>query len=125
MKSLLLVALCGGAGAVARLVISAQLRERFGDTFPWGTWAVNVAGCFLIGVLFQWDATVARLTVETRNALAAGFLGGLTTFSTFGLESNRLFDQGRWPLAVANVLANVVCGLVAVRLGVWVVGRRI
>jgi CrcB protein len=123
MKEILLVALFGAAGAVTRYVLSAALHRQFGEVFPLGTLAANVIGCGLIGVLFQVNETTRAISPEWRAALAAGFLGGLTTFSTFGLETVRLFELGRSTAAIANVLANLLVGLAAVWLGMWIVRR--
>jgi CrcB protein len=124
MKELLLVGLFGAAGAVSRFVLSAWMLRAFGDKFPWGTFTVNVVGCAVIGVLFQWHEWMP-LSREWRAALAAGFLGGLTTFSTFGLETVRLVELGRPGMAAANVCANLVIGLLAVWAGMAVMRRLV
>jgi len=121
MKQLLLVALLGGIGAVTRFLLSAWTLRSFGDAFPLGTLIVNVVGCGLIGVLFQLDASLRIVSEEWRVALAAGFLGGLTTFSTFGLETVRLIELGRQAVAAANVIANLALGLVSVAGGMALV----
>ena len=99
----------------------------FGDSFPLGTLAVNIVGCALIGVLFQLDVSLRAISQEWRVAMAAGFLGGLTTFSTFGLETIRLLELGRPVTAVVNIVANVAIGLLAVASGMaivrWLVSR--
>lgn len=123
MKELLLVGLFGAAGAVSRYLLSAGMLRWFGDVFPLGTLAVNVMGCGLIGVLYQVNETGRPISAEWRAALAAGFLGGLTTFSTFGLETIRLFELGRPITAAANVLANLIIGLLAVWVAMVVVRR--
>ena len=92
----------------------------FGDGFPYGTLLVNVLGCFLIGVLAHIGLTTDLLPKETREALGIGFLGGLTTFSTFGWETFRGLEDSAWSFAAGNVAANVLAGLTAVWAGVTV-----
>jgi CrcB protein len=121
MKQLILVGLFGGLGAISRYVVTAWTLRAFGDAFPLGTLTVNLAGCLLIGALFQVDQSLRILGDEWRVAIAAGFLGGLTTFSTFGLETVRLVELGRTPVALTNVLANFILGLSAVVAGMAVV----
>jgi CrcB protein len=124
MKQLFLVGFLGAIGAVSRYLLSAWALRLFGDSFPLGTLAVNVVGCGLIGTLFQLGDSLRLISSEWRIALVAGFLGGLTTFSTFGLETVRLIELGRQPSAIANVLANVLLGLAAV-VGGMALARRI
>jgi fluoride exporter len=121
MKQIILVGLFGAVGAVSRFVLSAWTLRVFGDAFPIGTLTVNVIGCGLIGILFQLDASLKFVSEEWRMALVAGFLGGLTTFSAFGLETVRLVELGRQTTAIANVIANLALGLVAVAGGMALV----
>ena len=107
----------GGAGTLLRYAVGMWVGARTGPGFPWGTFAVNIAGCFAIGVLAtladaRWIGPTARL------ALVTGFLGGFTTFSAFGFETWQLAADGHAGLALANAIASVVCGLFAVVLGV-------
>jgi CrcB protein len=90
----------------------------YAGAFPLGTFVVNISGCFLLGVLFS--ALTERFTVsaDPRTALAVGFLGAYTTFSTFALETVGLGDAGKLGVAVLNVALSVVVGLVAVRIGI-------
>lgn len=120
MQQALLVALGGALGASARYGVGRlALRLGFVDV-PVGTWAVNLAGCFLIGLALPWLAHGhARLY-----ALAVvGFLGAFTTFSTYSLETLLLVENGRPGLAAFNALGPVAAGLVlaalGLRLGRW------
>ena len=112
MKQLLAVAIGGSLGAMCRHLVN-QACSRW--HFPWGTLTVNVAGCFLIGLL---------LTMRSGNiahpALTVGFLGALTTFSTFGLETTHLFNNQQHGLALANIGGNMLLGLLAVFGGIEV-----
>ena len=85
--------------------------------FPWGTLAVNVLGCLLIGAILGWASTRENVSETTRLFLVTGILGSLTTFSTFGNETIELFRQGATGPAIGNIAMNVVVGLVAVTVG--------
>jgi CrcB protein len=111
---LLAIGLGGAFGALARYGLSGLLQR--GAAFPVGTLAVNVLGCFLIGVLFE------RLGPGARQFVVVGVLGGFTTFSAFGYETLELLRGGEPRLALANVAANVVLGVGAVLVGRLAVG---
>lgn len=116
-----LVFVGGGLGAVSRYGVTVLAVRLFGAGFPWGTLAVNVVGCFLIGLLFELAERTALISPAARLLLMTGFLGGLTTFSAFGLESWNALRQGESSMMAVNVLANNVIGLLAVGLGTLVV----
>ena len=80
----------GGAGAVARFLLSTAVQRTYGGTFPWGTLIVNLIGCYLIGTLWSLSGRVS-LPFTLSVFLFAGVLGGLTTMSSFGLEAFRFF----------------------------------
>jgi CrcB protein len=117
------VAAAGGGvlGALARWSISRALPSPAGG-WPWATWAVNVTGCALIGVLLA--VLLARYATSPwlRPFLATGVLGGYTTYSTFAVETIALVDAGRPALAVGYVVASVLGGVLAVVAGL-LVGR--
>jgi CrcB protein len=117
MKWLLLFA-GGGAGSMLRYAVGLWVEARTGPGFPWGTFAVNVMGCFWIGVLATLADEHAWITPAARLALVTGVIGGFTTFSTFGLETWELVEDGRAWLAVANAAASLLVGLAAVVAGV-------
>ena len=108
----------GGAGSMLRYAVGLWVEARTGPGFPWGTFAVNVSGCFLIGVLATLADEHAWITPAARLALVTGVLGGFTTFSTFGLETWELVEDGRTLLALANAAASLGVGLAAVVAGV-------
>ena len=112
----------GGLGAVLRFALWVD--ERAPVAFPWGTLAVNVSGCFLIGLVATLADEHRLLTPLARLFLVAGVLGGFTTFSTFGLETWRLAEEGLSRLALWNILASLGATLVAVIAGVWL-GRNL
>ena len=115
---LLWIFLGGGAGALLRFGLAGVVQTRAGDAFPWGTLAVNVAGCFAIGLLATAFEQRSVLPAELRLGLLVGVLGGFTTFSTFGLETWRLLESAEHARALANVAASVLFSLVAVIAGV-------
>jgi fluoride exporter len=108
----------GGVGTVLRYAVGLWVEARTGPGFPWGTFAVNVSGCFLIGVLATLADEHTWVTPAARLALVTGVLGGYTTFSAFGLETWQLVEDGRALLAVVNAGASVAAGIAAVVAGV-------
>ncbi len=110
--SWLVVACLGGCGAVARYVVDALVAKRARSRFPLGTLVVNVAGSFALGVIVASSARSA-----TQLYAGSGFVGAFTTFSTWMLETERLVDDGRSDLAVGNVAAATIAGLVAATTG--------
>jgi CrcB protein len=111
----LLVALGGALGAVARFLVASGFARRFGSGWPWGTLVINLSGCFLVAVLS------ARLTsANLRYLLPVGFVGAYTTFSTYEYETMRLVQEGQPAGALAYVMASNVLGYAAVLLGSWV-----
>ena len=106
------VALGGAVGALARFAASLAAAHWFGKGFAWGTLAVNVVGCFAIGLVFH-AIRAHALPEPARFALAIGLLGGLTTFSSFGYETWSYVERDALGLAALNVAANVVLGLAA------------
>jgi CrcB protein len=115
-----LLLLGGGAGAVLRFALAAWVDQRTAPPFPWGTLAVNAAGCFAIGLLVTLADERALLSPGLRLFLIAGLLGGFTTFSTFGMETFQLIEDERPWLALGNALGSVVAGLGAVVAGALV-----
>ena len=117
MKWLALMA-GGGLGAILRFGLALWVDERAGIHFPWGTLAVNVAGCFGIGVVATLADEHALVSPGLRLFLVTGLLGGFTTFSTFGMETWQLVEDGHAWAALGNALGSVIAGLAAVVAGV-------
>jgi fluoride exporter len=121
MFKFFLIALGGALGSVARYSLQGFVQRLFADTqaatFPVGTLVVNVLGCFLIGVLSGMFAGPWLIREEYRIGLTVGILGGFTTFSTFGLESFNLVNDGQHRLALANLVLSYALGLLAVGIG--------
>lgn len=118
----LLVAIGGSAGAVARFALSSWVANLSESRFPWGTFTANVLGCFLIGIVGTMVAErLTEFPMVWRYAVAIGFIGSFTTFSTIKFETQGLLDDGAWVLASLNIALSLFAGLVAVRLGTMVV----
>ncbi len=116
MLSALWVTLGSALGGLARYACSGLIARTFGETFPWGTLTVNVAGSFLIGFVAAATGPDGRwlVPVEARQFLMLGFLGGYTTFSSFSLQTLALVQDGEWGLAAGNIGGSVVACLFAV-----------
>lgn len=118
LKNILLVALGGAAGSVARYLLSKAIQDTAATAFPWGTMAVNVAGCLLIGLLYGLAAgDGTRLGADLKLMLTVGFCGGFTTFSTFANESLTLAKTGDALLSAAYIGSSVALGMLAVMAG--------
>ena len=109
----------GGLGSVARFALSGLVARRIGETFPWGTLAVNVTGSLLIGFIAAATAPEGRwlVTPGARQFVMLGLLGGFTTFSSFSLQTLELMRDGDWLRAAGNVVLSFVLCLAAVWLG--------
>ena len=108
----------GVAGTVARYVLSGFMYQFAGSEFPYGTLAVNLAGCFAIGFLAALSEEKFLLGPNARLLLMAGFCGAFTTFSTFMLETSNLLREGETLRAFANVAVSIAVGFFLFRLGV-------
>ena len=122
MRELLLVGSAGAVGAMARYGVGVLAARAVGERFAFGTLAVNVLGCLLLGFLLELERNTTLVAPSVRLLGAVGFLGAFTTFSTFGYETLRYWQAGASHMALANVSANLVLGVGAVWLG-WVVAR--
>ncbi|MBI3555496.1 MAG: fluoride efflux transporter CrcB [Deltaproteobacteria bacterium] len=114
-----LISLAGIFGVLGRYFMSLGVTRLAGPGFPFATVLINVLGSFLIGVVYVLGAEKAAISETTRVALMVGFMGGFTTFSSFALETVRLFEGGQLGLAVVNVLVSVVLCLGAVAFGLF------
>ena len=118
MKVMLFVAVGGALGALARYGVGLAAAGAWGERFPWGTLVVNLAGCLALGVIIEAQAHTRGMSDEMRLMLTTGFLGALTTFSTFGVETVQLVEREGVGLALGNIGANVLVGLAAAWIGV-------
>ena len=125
MKGILLVALGGAIGSVARYKLSGYVLHHTIDwRFPAGTFAVNVLGCLVAGILAGLAEKHDMLSADARLALFTGVLGGFTTFSAFGLETLYLVRRGDFTIAGANIVLSVVAGLAALFLGLGLASMK-
>lgn len=117
--TLALVMAGAAVGAVLRYVCDRAIQRWRGSVFPWGTMAVNVVGCLLLGIVSE------TITGDRSTALlGAGFCGAFTTYSTFAYETASLTRAGSWPPALVNIVTSVILGVGALVLGV-AIGARI
>jgi fluoride exporter len=120
----LVIALGGAFGAVSRSLISAWMQKTLGGVMPFGTLAVNFIGSFVIGLLFVLLVERLNMPGYWRELLVVGFLGALTTFSTFSLEVVNFLQHGQWHLALTYLLASLIGCFALTWLGLTV-GRAI
>src|ERR1700678_4281406 len=95
IKSVALIGFGGAAGSILRYFLSQRIQSGVSTVFPYGTLAVNISGCFLIGIIFGLSERF-NITPEWRLLLATGVCGGYTTFSTFSNESVAMLREGQW-----------------------------
>jgi CrcB protein len=113
----LLILMGGGAGSLARYLAASAIATRWGARFPWGTMAVNVTGCFLIGLIMTVLTERANVHPNWRFALVVGFLGGYTTFSSFEWETYSAVRDGGFWIGLVNVVGSMMLGYAAVWVG--------
>lgn len=119
LKELLLVGLGGFAGSVARYALGGWVLHLAGPTrFPFATFAVNLAGCLVMGLLAGAVARYGVFGPGTRLLLFTGVLGGFTTFSAFGLEATQLVRRGEFAVAALYAGSSMVLGIAAVWVGI-------
>jgi fluoride exporter len=114
--NLLLIAIGGALGSVARYLLSTFVLRVTGTLFPLGTFVVNVIGCIVFGVIAGGAIQRVQLTPALRLFFLTGILGGFTTFSSYAFESFSLMRDGQFAWAAINIAGQVVAGLA----GMWV-----
>jgi len=120
MQTVIYIALFGAVGCVTRYFLSGWTYEKLGWNFPWGTLSVNMVGAFIIGLIMELGLRNANIPANLRIGLVTGFLGGLTTFSTFSYETFKLLESGRFLVAFSNVFISVGVCLLFTWLGISV-----
>lgn len=118
MRTLFLIGTGGFIGSILRYLLSGYVQQvSKGFQFPFGTLAVNVVGCVLVGFLAELADQRSLISDETRGFLIVGILGGFTTFSAFGNETMNLLRSGELWLAGANIIGHMLLSLIAVWIG--------
>jgi CrcB protein len=123
VERFLIVCGAGALGCGTRYLVGLWAAERFGTKFPYGTLLVNIVGSFLIAFVLELSVRIADFPPNVRLALTTGFLGGLTTYSSFNFETTQLAITGEAMRALANLLITIVACVGAGLLGL-VVARR-
>ncbi len=113
------IGLGGALGALSRYALSLRIYAWLGRDFPWGTLGVNVLGSFLMGFLVILMTSRLPLEEPLRNGLLVGFLGALTTYSTFAMDKLQLLQQGAYLKAGSYMLASMLACLTAIIFGTW------
>ncbi len=117
MINYLIIGIGGFLGAIARYAIGVWIGQKWGRSFPFGTFVINVSGSFFIGLLMTFFTERFIVNPQWRLLLVVGFLGAYTTFSTFEYETGRLVKDGEWIIASMNVILSVFAGFAALKIG--------
>ena len=113
----LIIGVGGFAGAVTRYALAVWIGQRWGRSFPLGTFVINISGSLLIGLLMPLLTERFIVNPQWRLLLVVGVLGAYTTFSTFEYETGALLKDGEWLFAGMNVLLSVTVGFIALKIG--------
>lgn len=120
LKTIVYICIGSGLGGVLRFLVSRWVQGLFdASAFPWGTFAVNVAGCFIIGLIYGAVDRGYELSPEMKAFLTVGLCGGFTTFSTFMHENYLLFNSSEFPTVVLYAGASFTVGLLMAYAGHW------
>ncbi len=124
LQKLTFLALAGALGTLSRYGLAGLVHRIDGVSFPWGTLAVNIAGCFLAGLLWALFENRWPVSGETRTLVLVGFMGAFTTFSAFILETGELMRAAEWMAAAANLALQNGLGFFALFTGM-VLGKMV
>lgn len=114
IKNILLVGIGGGIGSMGRYLAGHFIKS---SGFPWATLTVNIAGSFIIGIIFAMAARDQHFSQNWRLFLAGGICGGFTTFSAFSAENLLLLQQGKYMIVLSYILLSIISGIVAAWIG--------
>ena len=118
-----LIALFGAIGTLARYGLQGVVQHRMGGGFPYGTLLINLSGCLLLGFIGQITLNRMLVSADLRIAIAVGFFGGFTTFSSFGWETAKMLEEGAWLRATTYVGTSVIAGLLLSIAGIRLANR--
>jgi CrcB protein len=121
MKTAATIAVFCAGGGLTRYYLSGWIYSLFGRSFPFGTFAVNIIGAYLIGFVMELGLSSSIIPGMLRLGLTVGFMGGLTTFSTFSYETFKLLEEGQFVVAFTNILGSVAVCLLFTWLGIFTV----
>ena len=121
LKSILFVGIGSFFGGALRYAVSLLMKNLSYQGFPWGTFTVNLLGCFLLGLIFALLGKYSSLNSSLYLLLATGFCGGFTTFSTFANESLQMLQSGNIVGFVTYIALSIILGIALVALGYFVV----
>ncbi len=119
MNMIIAIALGGATGALLRHFVAGSIMRVLGSGFPYGTFAVNMIGSLLMGVLITGFALKFEASQELRGFLTVGLLGSFTTFSTFSLETALMIERGDWQGAALYTGGSLVVGVLSLFAGMW------
>jgi len=117
MQKTIFIALAGLVGTLLRYWLSGFVARKYGETFPWGTMAVNLLGCLVTGAVYFLSEDRFLVSPTVRTVILIGLLGGFTTFSSYGLQTFTLLRDGEFGLGILNMIASNVLGLFMVWIG--------
>lgn len=115
---ILLLAVFGVVGTLARYGLEGVVQHRSGSSFPYGTLSVNLLGCFLLGVVGKFALNHVSISPDWRIGLTVGLFGAFTTFSTFSWETIRMLEDGEWMKGTVYVATSVLLGLIVMLAGI-------
>jgi CrcB protein len=123
LRIVLLLIVFGSAGTLARYAVQGVIQYRTGPSFPAGTLAVNLLGCFLLGGVGHFALQHLTFPPDWRVAITIGFFGAFTTFSSFSWETVHLLQDGEWLKGLLYVAVSVCGGLLLIMAGMWTADR--
>ncbi|MGH9416795.1 MAG: fluoride efflux transporter CrcB [Terriglobales bacterium] len=115
------IAIAGALGALSRWGLGQLMLKWVGPAFPYGTLSANLIGCFMLGLVMELGERAVWMNAEVRIAISVGFIGALTTFSTWEFETFRMARRGDMLLAAGNFAVNIIFGFVLI----WAGGRLV
>jgi len=121
LKSLLIVGTGSFIGGAMRYLLSTNIKNMYGQTFPWGTLVVNLLGCFVFGIIFALFSKHNSTDNTFCLLLTTGICGGFTTFSTFANESVQMIQNGNIGEFIGYMATSVIVGIALIALGYWIV----